>query len=426
MTRPRPSPGGLPVIVLCALLLFSSGAGAGSGGSVYSRFGIGDLSLTSTTGLFALGGTGLAVMPVASVNDLNPAAWAGIGNIRFSAGALYEGFSTSDGTSSLYLAGTRFNGFSFAIPIAPSEGITLAAGLVPYSRINYLVVAPETRAGLDYMMTYRGEGGITRAFTGLSITLAPGLHAGARLEYLFGTLRYSMKQEFTSSTYAGAGLVRSENTRGFGSTIGVLYEQLGTLLRLPEDRSLSIGVSFSPTTYPTDETERIYEYDADPASTPPDSSIDGESTFRLPLSFAGGVSYRSPKLLLAMDARYQEWGATTFGTFPDVRLRNSVRISAGVELYRDVDPNPATSRKTTYAFGLFHEGGYLEVRNTSISENGVTAGISFPILNETRLSFAASFSMRGTNDNLLQEDKIFRLSASMDISELWFQRTVEE
>jgi len=131
-------------------------------------------------------------------------------------------------------------------------------------------------------------------------------------------------------------------------------------------------------------------------------------------------------MLIAMDARYQEWTGTTFGTSQDVRLRNSVRVSAGVEFSRDIDPNPATSRKVTYAFGIFHEGGYLEVRNTAIHENGVSAGISFPILDDTRLSFAASFSMRGSNDNMLQKDKIIRVSASMNISDIWFQRPVEE
>jgi len=284
MSGRRTSPAVYPAFVLLALglLLGTSGAGAGSGGSVYSRFGIGDLRQTTSTGLFGLGGTGLAVMPVGSVNDLNPATWVGIRKIRFTAGALYEGYSTSDGTSSLYLAGTQFDGLSLAVPLSPSNGITFAEGITPYSRINYHIINPETRAGLDYTMTYKGEGGISRAFAGASITLAPGLHAGARLEYIFGTLRYTMTQVFGTSTYAGSGLVKSDHIRGFGSTVGVLFEGLGALFQIPEDRTLTIGLTFSPTTYPTSETERVYTYDADPSTTPPDSSIEGEHTFRLP------------------------------------------------------------------------------------------------------------------------------------------------
>ncbi len=416
----------LSVLILLGLLTGASPALAGGGASAYSRFGIGDLSHTASTELFGLGGTGLAVMPLGSVNDLNPAAWAGIGQIRFSAAARYEGFSTDDGSSSVYLAATRFDGVSFAVPISPSKGITVAAGIIPYSRMNYTIVAPETRAGLDYVMTYRGEGGISRAFTGFSVSPAPGLHAGLRLEYVFGVLRYSMEQEFATSTYAGGGLTRSESIRGFGSTVGLLYEDLGALFGMPDDRGLSVGLTFSPTTYPTAETERIYEYDADPASTPPDTSLGGETTFRLPVSFTGGLSYRSPDFLVAADAGYQEWGGTTFGTSADVRLRNSVRVSAGVEFFRNIDPNPASSRKTSYMFGIYHEGGYLEARNTAIRETGISAGISFPILRETRIALSAAFSMRGSSDNGLQDDRIFRVSASLDISALWFQRTVEE
>lgn len=405
------------ILLVLGLLLHTTRVNAKGGGSVYSRFGIGDLSRTTSTELFGLGGTGLAVMPVGSVNDLNPASWASIHNIRFSAGALYEGFSTTDGNSSGYFARTRFDGFTLAIPLSSGEGITFASGLIPYSRINYLIVTPETRAGLDYTMTHQGDGGISEAFAGMSITLAPGLHAAARIEYLFGSLRYSMKQTFGTSANNGAGLVRSENIRGFGSMIGIIYEGPG---------SLSFGLTFSPATYPTAETERVYDYDATPSSSPPDSVSEGENTFKLPMSIGSGVSYRTPGLLLAMDVRYQDWAGTTFGTSPGTKLRNSVRISAGAEFFRDVDPNPITSRKVTYAVGVFHEGGYLEVGNTPIRESGISAGLSFPILLETRLSFAASFSMRGSTDNNLQDDKIFRVSASMEISELWFQRPVEE
>jgi len=414
------------IAALSATLLISIPAAAGNGGSVYSRFGIGDRGWTTSPELFGMGGTGLAVTPLGSVNDLNPATWAGLGKIRFSAGSLYQGYSTSDGTSSEYLAGMQFSGAAFAIPISPPNGVTFAAGVLPYSRVNYEIVSPESRAGLDYVMTYTGEGGISTAYAGVSVTPAAGLHLGARLEYLFGSLRYSMHQEFPTSAYAGTKLVRAEHVRGFGSTMGAVFENLGPLFGLPEDRSLAVGVTFSPTTYPTAETERIYTYNASPSNAPPDSSIEGEADFRLPFVLAGGISYRSAGMLIAMDVRYQEWARGTFGTGDEVGLRNSTRISAGVEFFRNIDPNPASSRKTSYTFGVFHDGGYLEARNTAISENGLTAGISFPILGETRLSLAAGFSIRGTNDNLLQQDKIIRFSASLDISELWFQRPVEE
>ena len=408
------------------ILLITARVEAGSGGSVYSRFGIGDLSRTTSPELYGLGGTGLAVSPIGSVNDMNPAAWAGIGKVRFSAGAVYEGFSTTDGSSSVYLAATRFDGLTFAIPISPDNGITFASGLIPYSRVNYNIVVPETQSGLDYTMTYRGNGGISRAFAGFSATITTGFHAAARFEYLFGTLSYSMTQAFGTSSYSGASLVRSENVSGFGSTVGVLLDGLGAVLGMAEDRSLALGLTFSPATYPTSETERVYRYGATPSPSPPDSISEGERSFRLPFSFGSGLSYNSPNLLLALDARYQEWGRTGFETPAGVRLRNSVRLSAGARISRSADPNLSSSRRVTYAFGLFHESGCLEVNNTPIRENGITAGISFPILNETRLSFAASFSLRGSTDNLLQEDKIFRISASMDIAELWFQRPVEE
>ena len=138
------------------------------------------------------------------------------------------------------------------------------------------------------------------------------------------------------------------------------------------------------------------------------------------------MTYRSGNLLAAADVRFQEWSGNTYETYPSVRLKNTVRISAGAELTRADAANESPGRRVTYSFGIYHDAGYLEIGGEAISENGVTAGISFPILNETRFSLAAGFAMRGSTDDLLQEDKIFRISASMDISEFWFQRPVEE
>ena len=138
------------------------------------------------------------------------------------------------------------------------------------------------------------------------------------------------------------------------------------------------------------------------------------------------MSYKSGTLLAAADVRFQEWAGNTYETYPTVRLRNSLRISAGAELTRADALNVSPGRKVTYSFGVYHDGGYLEVGAVPITENGVTAGFAFPILNETRLSLAAGFAMRGSTDGLLQEDKIFRISASLDITEFWFQRPVEE
>lgn len=408
-----------------ALLLTAAAARAGNGGSVYSRFGVGDLRTASSTQLIGLGGGGAAVRPAGGVNDLNPAAWSGISRVRFSASALYEGFSTDDGASSAYLAGIAFNGLALAVPLDSGLGLSFGAGLVPYSRVNYRVTGPVDQGGVVYTLSRTGEGGISRAFAGLAIRPFHGLSAGAQFEYFFGSNRYVLGQTF-GSTYAGAELIRSENIGGAGVTIGLLYDRLGALLGMGEGRSLAVGAALTAASRPTVTSERVYRYDAAVSTNPNDTIDGGERTLRLPLALAAGISWSSGSLLAAADLRYQGWEGTTFETPGGVLLKNSLRVSAGIEVTRAAQQGTPPARRTSYSFGAYHDAGYLQIGGERIAENGVAAGISFPILAETRLSFAASFGMRGTTDGLLQEDKIFRISASMDIAEFWFQRPVEE
>jgi hypothetical protein len=416
----------LIAVVLALAILFPAGLrAAANGGSIYSRYGIGDLRYTLSTRVISMGGTGAAVRPASSINDLNPALWSDIPRVRFTAAALYESFWTTDGTTSAHLAGATFNGLALAIPIDSAHGVVFGAGLVPYSRVNYKVTGPVEQDGFEYTLSQTGEGGVSKAFAGATVEPFAGMSVGAQFDFYFGSNRYIMVQEF-QSTYTGAEFTRVEHFRGPGATIGLLYDALGSVLGLPEGRGMAIGLTVASNARPAVTTERVYHYDAAPSNTPDDTLAGGEGTLTIPVSITGGVSYTAHNFIAAADVRYQDWGGTTFETTELVSLTKSYRVSAGVEFTRDAAQGVPAARRLTYAFGAYHDAGYLDVGGERISESGVTAGFSFPIYNETRLSLAGGFGMRGSTDGLLQEDKIFRISASMDITEFWFQRPEEE
>ncbi len=76
------TPTGMPpirVLVLAIVCLLAVvPLPAGGGGSVYSRYGVGDLRITASTPIWGLGATGAAYQPSGSINDVNPAAWSSI------------------------------------------------------------------------------------------------------------------------------------------------------------------------------------------------------------------------------------------------------------------------------------------------------------------------------------------------------------
>lgn len=420
--------GTAPAIAAVLALTFAIPAAlsaAANGGSVYSRYGIGDLRYTLSTRLTGMGGSGAALRPSGTFNNLNPATWSRIPRVGFSAAALYEGFKSTDGTTPVFLAGVTFNGLAIAIPVDSGHGIVFGAGLVPYSRVNYKVTGPVDQDGFEYTLTQTGEGGVSKAFAGATVEPFSGFSIGAQFDFYFGSNRYIMLQEFTTAQ-SGAEYTRIEHFRGPGATLGLLYDGLGRALGLPAGRGMSVGVSVSSAAHPNVTTERVFNYGADPSNTPNDTLEGGEGTLNLPVSITGGLSYTAPNFVAAADFRYQDWGGTTFETTELVTLTKSYRVSAGVEFTRDGPPGVPATQRFSYAFGAYYDAGYLDVGGERISESGVTAGFSFPIYRETRLSLAGGFGMRGSTDGLLQEDKIFRISASMDITEFWFQRPEEE
>src|SRR5512140_792846 len=103
-------------------------AHAGSGGSTYSLLGLGDLRYMPGARSAGMGYTGIGLVSSLYINPTAPATWSRITHTRVDASMLYEGYHTSDGETSRYLASMNFAGALMAIPISPVDGIVLVTG----------------------------------------------------------------------------------------------------------------------------------------------------------------------------------------------------------------------------------------------------------------------------------------------------------
>ena len=162
--------------VLCVLLAFGAlPAEAGSGGSMYSIMGIGDIRISGGARSAGMGYAGTALASTSSLNFLSPATWSQLARTRLEAGALYEGFASSDARRSRYLAHVGFSGAMLGIPVSPEHGVTLAAAFLPYSNVDYDTYTGGTaRSAADsvaYTFHHVGTGGLTLGRLGLSCTV---------------------------------------------------------------------------------------------------------------------------------------------------------------------------------------------------------------------------------------------------------------
>lgn len=406
------------------LLIISSSAFSGNGGSGYSIYGLGDLQYFSTSRSMAMGGAGLAVISPISIDRSNPALWTPINRVRISVSGLYEGYATSDYQKSGYFAAMQFSGAIIAIPIISTYGVTFSAGVTPYSRINYDIVTPATQAGYDYSIHYIGTGGLSQGHVGLSWLPTTNLSLGAKLDYYFGTQEHTIQQAFTATNFTTAQVDHLTRMSGVGFTFGVVYSGLRNLLQLPEGQSFNIAATVSTSPYLTAGEERYYTYTT--TITTIDTVIDPTGKFHLPLRIAGGLAYQSDRWTIASDFISQRWSEATDNGSAVPDLRDSYRWSLGGELIPKSSSSIPGSQRVAYRAGIYYDQTYYRIKGIAINELGFSLGYGFPIFNDSRLGIAAMYGFRGTTDQQLQKDRILRISLTLNIGEIWFVKPPEE
>ncbi|MBI4547068.1 MAG: hypothetical protein HY707_03750 [Ignavibacteriae bacterium] len=398
---------------------------ANNGGSGYSRYGIGDIRYFTTSRAMGMGGASLAVLSANVIDRVNPALWTRIPHTSFSASAFYEGFSTSDGIYSRFLSETQFNGFMVAVPLMKKSGLVFAAGITPFSRVNYNIIAPDTQANLAYTLHYLGNGGLSIGHVGASANFGTDLNIGAKLNYYFGALHHTVKQQFSSSLFTSAEVLRSTRLNGVGGTFGAVYTGLSKLFSLQESQLLTIGFVVTTTSYLTSAEERFYSYTTGSLTTR-DTTISPEGKHRLPLAIGGGCSYQTDHFLLAADVHYQNWNRYSLNGSRVDELRDNYRFSFGGELLPKRDISSPFTQRIAYRFGAFYHTTYYQIKNEPINEIGLSGGLGIPIFSNTRFNLAVEYSFRGTTAQQLQKDKILRISCTLNVGELWFFRPPEE
>lgn len=417
-------------LLLLALTVLGPGRlRAGSGGSIYSAFGLGDLRYAVGTRAAGMGYAGIGVPGTSYLNALAPGTWGTIDRVRFEASVAMEGFSSTDGARSRYLARADFAGFLFSLPISRPDRIVFVGGAVPYSSFNYDVYIPDTYTGssdtLSYLVHHVGTGGITRALAGISYAPLPTLDLGLSFNALFGSLNDEQSQIPLSAGYYGGVAYSATRGHGFTISLGGLYSGLGDIT--PALKDVSIGFALTTRGRMKSTEERNYKYSLANVSSERDTIASRTSHISIPFSWTIGLSYKpSERTTLAMDYQAQPWSQAEINGASPPSLRNSHRIGAGVEFAQSRELYAPFLARLAYRLGAYYNATYVQTSGTPINEYGVTAGLSLPFSGDSRLNVHGEYARRGTTDNGLVADEIFRLSISLNISTSWFQTYGEE
>jgi len=409
------------LLAAAAWALFLPGlAHAGSDGSSYSQLGIGDLRGFAGIRYAGMGYTGLALFDVHSVSAISPAAWSRIKSTQIDAGYLYQGYNSTDGENSRYLAGGSFSGGMVAIPLSPARGLVLGFGFVPLSSVGYNTYYNAADTLMPHRVNVKGSGGFTRGQVGASYEPVEGLALGATFAYVFGRIVDERVQYPSDPSYSG-GTVREQLAgRGPGFTAGLRFDRFDRLT--PALEGLSLGLFYASRISLTTTSQFTYQFSADK-----DTLAEVTSTAAVPAALGLGAAYRiDARHLVAADYRRQAWSTADITRFRGGDLRDTYRVSIGAERGILREPAATWGERVALRLGGFYEHSYYAPDGTGINGWGITAGASIPLGTETWLNLSAEYGGRGTTDNNLIRDNIFRFGVGLNLSELWFVRYEEE
>ena len=387
--------------------------------STYTRYGIGDIFYGYSARTMALSYSGSAMLNSDYVEIINPASWSALTRTRIELSFSYDELKLSSDSESRYYGDGIFRGFTFAFPVSMDNGIAVALGIVPYSRINYESVqsVSDDTAG-NYIQTYDGVGGLSRIFVGGTTNLPYDFIIGATLDYYFGNLNYYSSVEFLGSSSFPSEYQLQFGPTGFGSTVGLISPDLSELFDSSAVTNLRFGASANWISDLNTDTTFVSR-----SSTIVDSLYFGRTEMVVPTRFNAGVHITLNYVYnFALDYFYQKWTDFKLSGVNELNLNDVSKFSLGFE-YR---PQRAMSmnflEQMMWRAGVSYEISQYEFNGDELRQFSVSGGFSLPISPENTFDVGLEYAIRGSKENDLLLENFFRIDLGISFGDIWFTR----
>lgn len=378
------------------------------GGSNYSALGIGDIFQTNAY-YEGMGGASVANPSTNSINMKNPAMWSIGSTTRLQTGYKFNQHYVSSDKNSLYQNNGQINGVFALFSIDTGYGLSISAGLAPYSSINYYVSTPINVDNGDIITganDFRGSGGITSAYLGTSFKLIDNLTLGVEGHVLFGKMSYSALT-YINDGYSYYYLVNKQDfTQGFGYKTGLYYTGFG---------NLGIGLYYENASKVSVDRDSYY-YIGTSVDT-----VKSSFDINMPASYGLGVSYLTGKFIMAADLIYKTSKDMNYNIGTNTKFRNTIQFAAGINRVGNTNRSEDFLDKISYKFGFGYKQLYYTINNQNINELYLTTGAQIPISNAGIIDVGLVIGKRGTENSGLVSEYFGRMFFDLSIGEIWFK-----
>ena len=372
-----------------------------------SRFGYGELNSNLPNAYRAMGGVGVGMRSNKVINPAQPASYTACDSLTFMfdiAGSfLYTNYGDANGQTNKVNGNLEYITMQFPLW---RRYVAMSVGVNPYSAVGYgFTLADSINSDYYFAKSYRGEGGFTQVYGGLSVNICDWVALGVNAYYMFGDIEQTRGLTFTDASMDSVRQVETLKASSLRLRYGMqVFHTFG-------NHSLSLGgvfeskQPFSRMNYQQIET------------TTNDTVAMQSSGFEMPMMYGVGLSYGwNNRLVLGLDYMCQDWSNVLYFGEKNV-LKTRHRYAVGAE-YRN-DPKSRRYVDAIYwRMGAHYATAYTDRYNQA--EIGVSVGIGFPLKTiGTVINTTLEYGRRGMTNEVLSENYL-RFVINASISEHWF------
>ncbi len=416
------------VILLTAFFLQVSGQD-GNTGSIYSRYGIGNLHSQALGKSLGMGGVAIAFNSPFEINPINPASYSSYRRqtFLFQVGVRVKRDDISTESNSF----TSYAGSLASINLACklTKFWALSIGTSPLSSMGYNIKDVQTRQYDNYAAeltnVYYGKGGLNRVYLGNAF-FYKGLSIGININYIFGPLVKSIGTNFsdTASNYISAVSDKLHTkVKGFNYRLGIQY----SLDSLISNRSRIVVGAFyenkrnlnSEITRFTDERTIYGTNNVNLNDTLINDTVSA-GYIGLPTSFGFGITYENNYLLFGFDFERQLWKNTKSFDNVNTNLTNNTKYSFGMEY----TPNRASKsflKNINYRIGASYSNTLLNINDKQIKDMSLSFGFGIPFRkSSTKFNIGFKIGKRGMTTNGLIQENYYIMNLNFNMADIWF------
>ncbi|WP_430613923.1 outer membrane protein transport protein [Flavobacterium sp. JP2137] len=412
-------------IFLGLSLLIGSTALAQQGtASPYSFYGIGNVNFSGTNEHRAMGGISTYSDSI-HLNLKNPASFSKLKMTTFTLGGTNTSSQFKSNEYTEKASSTLIDYIAVGIPLGRFGA---SFGILPFSSVGYKIHSEVAVGDQMRAKDFNGEGGINKAFAGLSYSILPNLQVGADFSYNFGDIDNNSTVFITDD---GTGFFLAKGSReriktnysGFSFNTGLIYT------RKLKNLDWHNSATFSPQTKINAETTAFLETvqiansgGVVSVETREQTGTDNDLTMPSKFSIGSGIGKANKWFVGAEFTQTQNsklknnWKTTEKAGFED-----SQKYAIGGYYIPKYNSFTSYFDRVVYRAGFRYENTGLVLENQSINDYAFSLGAGFPVgRNFTNINLSLEYGQKGkTTTNLIKEN-YFNISVGISLNDLWF------